>query len=128
MAEMLAGRSVADVMLAKPKTVPPSASVGEVRELLANPSVQMLLIADGDRFRGALTELPPDADDDARALDFADTQPESLPPSASAEEAFARTAANPNRRVVVLDDDGSLVGLVCLDETRTRFCGRPSRA
>jgi hypothetical protein len=85
------------------------------------------LIADGDRFCGSLTELPDDAEDDAPALDFADTQPESLPPDASSAEAFARTAAHPNRRVVVLDDE-KLVGLVCLDETRTRFCGRKSRS
>jgi CBS domain-containing protein len=120
--------SVTDVMLSKPKTVPSSATVAEVREQLANDSVQMVLIADGGRFRGAVTELPADADGGARALDFADTQPESLSPSATAEEAFARTAAHPDRRVVVLDDDGALVGLVCLDETRTRFCGRPNRA
>jgi CBS domain-containing protein len=127
MPEMLEGRSVTDVMLSAPKTVPPGATVAEVRELLTRPSVQMLLIADGDRFCGALTTLPDDADDDAPALAFADTQPESLAPSATAEEAFARTAAHPDRRVVVLDDD-RLVGLVCLDETRTRFCGRTSRS
>lgn len=87
----------------------------------------MVLIADGERFCGAVTELPADADDAAPALDYADTEPESLPPTATAEEAFARTAAHPNRRVVVLGEDRTLVGLVCLDETRTRFCGRSSR-
>lgn len=116
--------TVADVMLSKPKTVASGSSVAEVRELLANPSVMMVLIADGDRFRGAVTELPADAPGDAPALDYADTEPESLPPSATAAEAFARTAAHPNRRVVVLDDDRTLLGLVCLDQTRTRFCGR----
>lgn len=124
MTELLDGRSVADVMLSKPKTVPAGASVAEVRLLLANPSVMMVLIADGARFLGAVAELPPDAPDDASAVDFADTEPESLAPSATAEEAFARTAAHPNRRIVVLDDDRTLVGLVCLDKTRTRFCGR----
>lgn len=126
MLDDLAGRSVLDVMLAEPKSVPSTATVGDVRDLLAKPSVQMLLIADGDRFRGALTELPEDADDDVPALVYADPQPESLTPDATASEAFERTAAHPSRRVVVLDDD-RLVGLVCLDETRTRFCGRKSR-
>lgn len=124
----LEGRSVTDVMLERPKTVPPTASVAEVRELLANASVQMVLIADGERFCGAVTELPSDADDHAPALDYADSEPDSLAPTATAEEAFAATAAHPSRRIVVLDDDRTLVGLVCLDETRTRFCGRPSRA
>ena len=124
----LEGRSVADVMLEQPKTVPSSASVAEVRGLLANPSVQMVLIADGAQFRGAVTELPADADDSSPALEFADTDPESLSPTASAEEAFSRAAAHPSRRIVVLGEDGTLAGLVCLDETRTRFCGRPSRS
>ena len=124
----LEGRSVTDVMLSRPKTVAPTTSVAEVRELLANASVQMVLIADGERFCGAVTELPADADDDAAALEYADAEPESLSPTATAEEAFARTAAHPSRRVVVLGDDRTLVGLVCLDETRTRFCGRPSRS
>lgn len=127
MAETLEGRSVTDVMLDKPKTVPPSASVTEVRELLANDSVQMVLIADGERFCGALTELPEDADGDQPAVAYADTHPASLPPTATAAEAFERTAAHPSRRIVVLEDD-KLVGLVCLDHTRTRFCGRSSRA
>ena len=118
--------TVSDVMLEQPKTVPSSATVADVRELLAKPSVQMLLIADGDRFMGALTELPDDADDMLPAIVYADATPESLAPDASAAEAFERTSANPHRRVVVLDGD-RLVGLVCLDETRTRFCGRPSR-
>ena len=116
--------TVADVMLAQPKTLPSSATVADAREIFAHhPSVQMLLIADGDRFLGALTELPDDADDQLPALVYADAQPDSLAPDASAAEAFERTAANPYRRVVVLDGD-SLVGLVCLDQTRTRFCGR----
>lgn len=34
-----------------------------------------------------------------------------------------RTAANPHRRLVVIGDDEELLGLVCLNETRTRFCG-----
>jgi CBS domain-containing protein len=122
------GQLVTDVMLRRPKTLPSDATVEQVRELLRNASVQMVLLADGDSFRGAITELPADAGADAAAIAFADRDPESIAPSASAETAFEVTARNPHRRVVVLDEHRTLVGLVCLNEARTRFCGVPSRS
>ena len=62
------GLMVADVMLRHPKTLSSSASVRAVRELLARPSVQMVLLADKDVFVGAVTELPDNAIDDEPAL------------------------------------------------------------
>jgi CBS domain-containing protein len=119
------GQSTADVMLRNPKTLPGSATVADVRALFADhTSVQMVLLADGDTFRGAISELPDDISDAAPALEYADRAPATLAPTASAAEAFAAAAQLPHRRVVVLGDDGALLGLVCLDETRTRFCGR----
>jgi CBS domain-containing protein len=117
------GLMVSDVMLRHPKTLPGGASVGEVRVLLERPSVQMVLLADDGAFRGAIAELPDDAVDDQPALRFADTSPTSLRPDDDATTAFTVTEAHPHRRVVVLDEGNALVGLVCLDETRTRFCG-----
>jgi CBS domain-containing protein len=117
------GLSVADVMLRHPKTLPSGASVGEVRELLERSSVQMVLLADDGAFRGAITELPDDAVGDEPALPFVDASPTSLRPDDDATTAFTVTEALPHRRVVVLDEGNALVGLVCLDVTRTRFCG-----
>jgi CBS domain-containing protein len=122
------GQLVTDVMLRNPKTLRSDATVEQVQELLRNASVQMVLLADGESFRGAITEIPDEAAADAAAITFADRDPESIPPSASAEEAFELTARNPHRRVVVLDEGRTLVGLVCLNEARTRFCGVPSRS
>jgi predicted transcriptional regulator len=122
------GQLVTDVMLRSPKTLRSDATVEQVRELLRNASVQMVLLADGDSFRGAITEIPDDAAAGEAAIAFADRDPESIPPSASAEAAFELTARNPHRRVVVLDERRTLVGLVCLNEARTRFCGVPSRS
>ncbi len=122
------GQFVSDVMLRSPKTLPLDATVEQVRELLRKASVQMVLLADGDSFGGAITEIPDDAAADAAAIAFADRDPESIAPSASAETAFELTARNPHRRVVVLDERGTLIGLVCLNEARTRFCGVPSRS
>jgi len=93
--------------------------------LLESPRVQMVLLVDGRRFRGAITELPNGADPDAAALPFAERKPETLSPGDSAETAYARAARNPYRRIIVLDEDETLVGLLCLNLGGTGFCGAP---
>jgi CBS domain-containing protein len=117
------GQVVKDLMLTNPKTLPVDAPVSEVRAILQNPSVQMVLLTDGQTFAGAITNLPPDAPPKRLALEFADPEPDTIGPDEPASTALARTAANPHRRVVVVGDDASLLGLLCLDASRTRFCG-----
>jgi hypothetical protein len=112
-------------MLADPKTLGADASVAEVRDQFANPKVQLVLLADGPAFKGAVTVLPADAAPDEPALAYVDPEPETISPYASADEAFERAAASPNRRVIVLDDDQNLLGLLCLNQSRTGFCGVP---
>ena len=121
------GAVVADLMLRDPKTVPGDATVAEVRQVLGNPRVQLVLLADGPVFRGAITELPSDAEPEGVALDFAVPSPDTIAPDEPAATAFARAAANPDRRVIVLDEHGTLLGLLCLNSTRTRFCGAKPR-
>ena len=120
-------RVVADLMLRNPKTLPGDASVADVRAVLDNPRVQLVLLADGQRFRGAVTELPAGADPAGRALDFAERSPVTIGPTESADAAFAAASASPHRRAVVLDDRGNVLGLLCLNETLTRFCGASSK-
>jgi CBS domain-containing protein len=114
--------TAADLMLRVPKSLPGDARVHEVREVLANPKVQLVLLADGEAFVGAVTEIPADAPTDAPARDYALAEPDTIAPTASEDEAFARASANPNRRVIVLDDDSRLLGLLCLNQSRTKFC------
>jgi hypothetical protein len=120
------GLTVADVMLRRPKALPSSSTVGDVRAMLGNPSVQMVLLADDGEFRGAITELPDEASTDDEALGYADRRPESIRPTEPASTGFELTARNPHRRIVVLDEQHALLGLLCLDRTRTRFCGHES--
>jgi CBS-domain-containing membrane protein len=115
----------ADLMLRDPKTLSGDASVGEVRELLANPKVQMVLLADGRAFKGAVTHVPADASPRDRALAYVDSDAATISPDASADEAFERASASPSRRVIVLDEDDNLLGLLCLNQSRTGFCQTP---
>jgi len=123
--ERYRGLRVADVMLRQPKTAPSSATVGAVRALLGHPGVQMVLLADGALFYGAITEIPESALDDEDALTYAEPSPEALRADEPAVTAFELTSKNPHRRVVVLGEENELLGLVCLNQTRTRFCGGP---
>ena len=126
MAEMFDGRTAADVMVAAPKTLPGAVTVAAAREVLDDPHVQMLLLADGPVFRGAITRIPETADPGDGALRYADSTTETIGPNEPADVAFARTKLSPHRRVVVLDDDQNLLGLLCLDKTRTHFCRKSS--
>lgn len=114
---------VADLMLRNPKTLAADSTVAEVRELLANPKVMMVLLADGPTFKGAVTAIPADAGPTESALAYADVSAATISPTAPAAEAFDRTAGSPTRRVIVLDEDRNLLGLLCLDPSLTRFCG-----
>jgi CBS domain-containing protein len=118
---------VTDVMLRNPKTVPWDATVGHVRGILENPSVELLLLTDGPTFRGAIASIPDTAAPESLAREFADSSPELLSPTESAAVAFEVTARNPQRRVVVVDEVGTLLGLVRVDQARTRFCGVATR-
>ncbi|HEY5295854.1 MAG TPA: hypothetical protein VIJ70_10315 [Gaiellaceae bacterium] len=120
--ETFDGRTAADLMLAAPKTLPGDVTVAAARELLDDPHVQMLLLADGPVFRGAITHIPDDADPGAAAVGYADPEAEAIGPGEPAALAFARTKLNPHRRIVVLDEEQNLLGLLCLDKTRTHFC------
>lgn len=122
-----AGQVAADLMLREPKTLSGDATVAEVRAVLENPKVQMVLLADGTTFRGAITEIPEVASAAEPAVAYADGDAETISPAESGESAFRRASASPHRRVIVLADESELVGLLCLNERRTGFCQTPSR-
>ena len=82
-----------------------------------------MLLADGGVFRAAVAEVPADAPADAAAHEFALAEPPTIRPGDDAATAFERASAEPLRRLVVLGDGGELLGLVCLNSRRTRFCG-----
>ncbi len=120
------GQVAADLMLRDPKALPADASVADVQAVLANDHVQMALLTEGRAFRGAITALPDGAPPEAPALGFVDPSPPTIAPDEPAAEAFARANASPNRRVLVIDEEENLLGLLCLSASRTRFCKSPA--
>jgi CBS domain-containing protein len=116
---------VTDVMLTRPKTMPSTATVGDVREFFGNPHVMTALLVDDGAFRGAIDRgsLPVEADDDVDALGYVAADTPTISPDAGVVDALAALGGLESRRLVVLDGDGvGLLGLVCLNATGTRFC------
>jgi CBS domain-containing protein len=121
------GKTVGDVMIARPKTWAADARVGEIRRAFERPSVRTVLLADGEHFVGAIERdgLPDDAPEDEPASAYAETQPLTATPEMPIPEAVKLLDGRSEPRLVVLDEDGlTLRGLLCLDNTGPGFCVR----
>ena len=117
--------TVGEVMVRRPKTLPADVTVADARKAFENASVKMLLLVEGDRFRGAVTAIPAEADPEELALTFVDESPVTVTADMPASEALARLDHKPNGRMIVLDEE-RLAGLVCLTSDGERFCGSPA--
>jgi len=119
--------TVGEVMIRQPKTLPADALVVDVRRLFERPSVRTALLADGDRFAGVIERdgLPAEAPDDARASDYVEPDPLTVPPGLPMPEAVKLLDGRAEPRLVVVDEDGAtLRGLLCVNATATGFCIR----
>ena len=118
-----AGPTVRDVMLAEARTIPPDTPVDQVRETFANPRVKLLLVAEGERFLGTLS--PDDVPATGTIAPGVDTDTPTLNPDDGVERALE--LLEHTSRVPVVDSDGRLHGLVCLNRGKSAFCASPRR-
>lgn len=119
----LVGRSVAEVMIDRPKTLPGGATIAEARAALLDGHVHVVLLVEGDVLvgtveRGDLTHAP----DDGLARSYAVLVGRTVVPTTPAGEAWALLVAGGRRRLAVVDEQGALRGLLCLKRRRTGFC------
>lgn len=119
------GLTAAALMHDRVSTVPASATVRELRDYFAaSGSRRLAVIVDGDRYVGGVTpdDVPDDADAAAPAADFAQREPV-IEASRAAREARDTALDTPSARVPVVDEHGTLVGIVALNHRRDGFCG-----
>ena len=95
--------------------------------MFESKSLQLLLLVDDRRFVAAVSQIPEHADADESALSFAEEAPPTtteadLPVSVALE----RLDYRPSGRLIILDEDQTLVGLLCLTSTGRDFCGSDS--
>lgn len=125
--EEAAEKTVGDVMIRKPKTLPADARVGDVRLAFERPNTRTVLLADEHRFVGAIERggLPDDAPDEAPARGYVEPEPLTVPPGTPMTDAITLLEDRDEPRLIVLDEDGStLRGLLCGNRTATGFCIR----
>ena len=117
-------RSVADVMVTRPKTLPADASIGQVRAEFDDDHVVMVLLAEGEVLRGTLLreDVPSHTAPAAPARPMARTSGRTVRPSESAYRVFQQLVDSGQRRLAVVDGGDRLLGLVCLTRSRTGFC------
>ena len=85
-------------MIVRPKTLPATVVVRDVRAVFGQPSHRTVLLTDNGIFRGSIERerLPADADDDEPAARYAEIQPVTATPDMPIPEAVALFEARPS--------------------------------
>jgi CBS domain-containing protein len=120
-------KTVGEVMIQRPKTMPADALVADVRRAFAQPSVRTVLLADNERFAGAIERggLPAEARDDEPASGYVEPRSLTVTPGTPMSEAVELLERRREPRLIVLDEDGvTLRGLLCANGSATGFCVR----
>lgn len=115
---------MAEAMVRSPRVLPADAVLRDVRAAFEDDHVHMVLLTAGDLLCGTLErgDLPDRAPDMQTALGFAQLADRTVSATASAEGVSEWLIARQKRRLAVVDDHGSLLGLLCLKASGTGFC------
>jgi CBS domain-containing protein len=122
--ESVAGRSVSEIMIRNPKLLPADASVADARALFSNPKVLVAPLVDAEgRVTGELgrDDVPSSADEAEHAADYS-SDPHLIAPDATMRAAIDTLTEVDGERLVVVDADGRLAGMLCLNRRDGRFC------
>ncbi|GAA3540931.1 CBS domain-containing protein [Aeromicrobium flavum] len=117
-------RTVAEALVREPWTLPASATVGVARAAFADDHMHMLLLTRGPSLLGTLVrdDLEADVADMAAALTLATLTNRTVAPDVPLEDARRWLVARGERRLAVVDEDRTLLGLLCLKRRQTGFC------
>lgn len=118
------GPPVTGVMIREPRTLPSDVTVGAVRSAFEDDHVVMVLLTDNGRLEGTLVrdDLPAGTAAAAPALRLSDLTGRTVGPTATAASVLRQLLHDGRRRLAVVDEEGRLLGLVCLNRRRTGFC------
>ncbi|WP_206796331.1 CBS domain-containing protein [Amycolatopsis sp. MtRt-6] len=114
--------AVGEVVVRLPKTLPVDISVAQARACFADDHVHMLLLTESGRLLGTLVRDDLSDAGDGPALTHSHMAGRTIPADLPAEYARQLLLARGQRRLAVVDDEGVLVGLLCLKRRLTGFC------
>jgi CBS domain-containing protein len=117
-------RTVADAMIPAPKISGPEATVRDVKALLENDKVHAVLIVAGDVLLAVVerSDLDRSTSDEASALSVGRLSGRVVAGDHSLQAAHQLMTGSGRRRLAVVDEDGRLVGLLCLKRDGRGFC------
>lgn len=116
--------TVGEVALTRARTLPPTATVGDVRRMLANEHVQLVPLVAGRELRGVVnhSDLVGAVPDGIPAIRVASLEGRTIAASTPVPQGYRTMIARDTRRLAVVDADGSFVGLLCLQPSLQAFC------
>jgi CBS domain-containing protein len=122
--EEVAGRSVDEVMIRRPKSLASDATVADARRLFENPKVLVCPVLDGEgRLLGELSrEHVPDTAAGEEPIGGHAVPALTIVSGSSIEQAIERLTELGGDRLTVVDSSGQMAGLLCLNRSHGRFC------
>ena len=117
-------RTVSDVMITTPKTHHRDATIETIRAALEDPHMHMILLTRCGVLHGTLVrdDIPAAAPSRCPALDLAKLRDRTITATDTLDAVWQRLETSGQRRLAVVDDANTLLGLVCLKRDRTGFC------
>jgi CBS domain-containing protein len=124
-------RRVAEVMLREPRVLHHAATLDQALELFTSAHVHMVVLTETGRIGGRLVgtlvrsdlpTTPPGAAAAAPAVTWARLVGRTVHAELPAQRALQLLRAGGRRRAAVVDDDGRLLGLLCLKRHGRGFC------
>lgn len=115
---------MAEVMVTQPKALTVDATVGAVRGMLEDDHVHLVLLVDGVVLRGTVSreDVPGWASADDRAMSWARLEGRTIEPQVPSEPLRLDMVRTRRRRLAVVDDQNTLLGLLCLKRLGHGFC------
>jgi len=117
--------TVGEVMLRRPKTLDPAATVADLRRLFENDNVRTALLVDGATLVATVDQddVPASAGTGEPALTFARYDAERVGPEVPVRDVVDLLERTRQGRLVVVAGDGTtLLGLLCLSGVDDAFC------
>lgn len=124
-AATMRGRTVLDAAVRTPKTSGPTATVADIHDLFQDDHVHAALIVDANGRLMSVIEHP-DLDaasaETAPAWRYGRLEGRVIHPHADLEHTWQAMRSQGRRRLALIDDDGQVLGLLCLKRTGLGFC------
>lgn len=121
----LRGRTVLDAAVRRPKVSTAAATVAEVRGLFRDDHVHAALVVADDRRLLSVIErrdLDPALNETGQARHVGMLEGRVIHPHADLEHTWQAMRSQGRRRLALVDDEGVLLGLLCLKRTGLGFC------